>query len=168
MNALHSIPNQTCIEVFGDFHKFLNPDGVPTIFWEEEILTHILLPAPLPLAWNHSRTVSGISCHKLIAPFLSKALNDIHSMPEVWDTINDYGGCYTFRLQRKSSSSLSKHCWAIAIDLDVGDNPFSKEPKVHPHVIECFENNGFIWGGNFPIGRKDGMHFEFADLSRIT
>lgn len=156
------------IEVFGDFRPHLNLEGLPEATWEEEILTYLNLPNPLPLAWDHDRAVSNIRCHYKIDKFLRQALSDLHSIPEVWATINDFGGVYAFRLQRRSNSNISSHAWAMAIDLDVGDNPFGKMPKVHPTTVEIFHSNGFVWGGNFPIGRKDGMHFEFADLSKLT
>ena len=93
------------IEVFGDFTPYLNDEGVPSIFWEEEILTSIVLPSPLSLSWNEDKKVSRIRCHKKISRFLLQSLNDIHSNSQVWNTINDFGGVYNFRLQRKSKSS---------------------------------------------------------------
>lgn len=155
------------IKYFGDYRPFCNEEGIPSIFWEEDILTTIALPAPLPLSYNKAKDVSNIRCHKKIAGFLLSALNEIYQDKEVWDTINDYGGCYNFRSQRKSKT-LSAHCWAIAIDLDVGDNPFSATPKVHPKVVDIFNNHGFIWGGLFPKGRIDGMHFEFYDIRKLS
>jgi hypothetical protein len=166
--TLRSLPLAETKEVFGDFTPYLSEEGVPSIFWEEEILTQITLPVPIPLAWNKKVLVSKVRCHEKIAGFLHCALVDAHQIPDVWSTINDFGGIYNFRVQRRSMSKLSKHCWGIAIDLDVGDNPFSKKPQVHPKLVEIFHCYGFLWGGNFAEGRKDGMHFEFADLSKIT
>jgi len=155
-------------KVFGDFNEYLNIDGNINATWERKILTYIPLPKSLPLAWNKSVRVHRISCHFLIADFLQKALEEISKHQSVWDTINDYGGVYSFRMQRESGS-VSRHSWATAIDLDVGDNPFKAIPNVHPRIVEIFLKNGFLWGGSdiFPEGRKDGMHFEFADLSKI-
>lgn len=164
--TLTKLSDEQIVSIFGDFGPYLNEEGIPSIFWEELILIPILLPAPLPLSWDKSKLVSGIKCHKLIAPHLSKALTELYAIPEVWSTINDYGGCYNFRPQRKSKK-LSRHAWAIAIDLDVTDNPFSKTPIVHPTIIKIFEDNGFLWGGNFPISRRDGMHWEFCDISKL-
>ena len=155
-------------EVFGDFTPYLSSEGVPSANWEKKILTVITLPSSLPLAWNHKQIATTIRCHKLIAPNLYKALADAYSMPEVWATINDFGGCYMFRLKRSSTSKLSSHCWAIAIDLDVGDNPFSKTPQVHPKLVEIFKAHGFIWGGLFSGKSIDGMHFEFNDLGKLN
>lgn len=157
------------IEVFGDFHPFLNIDGMPSRGWEESILTRINLPSSLPLAWNHTIKVRQIACHKKIAPFLKQALGALLlDQSEVWNTINDYGGAYAFRLQRNSANKLSSHCWGVAIDLDVGDNPFGKTPQVHPRVVEIFRACGFLWGGHFKGYRQDGMHFEFYDIGRLT
>jgi hypothetical protein len=165
---LSTLSYEQKIEVFGDFTPYINEEGLPNLFWEEEILTTITMPASLPLSWDNSKLVRNIRCHKKIARFLLQALNDVYSYPVVWETINDYGGCYNFRLQRKSTNSLSSHCWGIAIDLDVGDNPFGRTPIVHPKLVDIFETNGFVWGGNFKRGRIDGMHFEFSDLRKLT
>lgn len=161
------LTQEKIIEVFGDFHPYLNEEGHISQGWPDSILSAINLPSPLPLSWNKSLTVKRISCHKLITEFLSNALDNIYSQPDIWNTINDYGGCYNFRLQRKDPKTLSHHCWGIAIDLDVGDNPFGRNPQVDRKVVELFREQGFIWGGTFPQKRIDGMHFEFADLSKL-
>ena len=163
-----SLTDEEIIREFGDFSPYLNHEGIPSVGWEQSILQFITLPAPLPLAWNKEIKVYRIQCHKRIASQLKAALLSIYDYPSSWETINDYGGCYNFRLQRKSRSSLSKHCWAIAIDLDVGDNPFGKDPKVDPLVRNIFEEHGFIWGGIFPKKRVDGMHFEFVDIQKLS
>ena len=152
------------IEAFGDFKPHLNAEGVPGPSWEAEILVPFELPAPLPLVWDPKIQVSKARCHKLVKPFLQEALAEIHGIPGLWKTINDFGGIYNFRPVRKTKDFLSKHCWGIAIDLDVGDNPYGYNPKVHPRVWEIFRTYGFVWGGTFPMLRRDGMHFEFADL----
>ena len=155
------------IRNFGNFVPYLDAEGKPSIFWEEEILTSILLPAPLPLSWNPDVKVSNIKCHKKIAPFLLQALHECYDTFGVWNTVNDYGGCYNFRVQRKSTKVISRHAWAIAIDLDVRDNPFGKSSSVNPRTVEIFKNNGFMWGGNFSARRVDPMHFEFVDITRL-
>jgi hypothetical protein len=155
------------IENFGNFLPYLDIEGKPTIFWEEEILKSITLPAPLPLSWSPNIKVPVIKCHKKIAPFLIQALHECYNTFGVWNTINDYGGCYNFRVQRKANKTPSRHCWAIALDLDVRDNPFGKSSAVNPQTVKIFEENGFMWGGNFSAKRVDPMHFEFADLGRL-
>jgi len=158
---------QEKIYYFGDYQPYLTSEGRITRAWELEILTLIDLPAPLPLSFNLDQKVTKISCHKKISIHLKNALDQLFALPNVWSTINNYGGCYNFRLQRKSKSELSAHCWGIAIDLDVTDNPFGRCPQVDPMTIKIFRDNGFIWGGLFRGNRVDGMHFEFADSTRL-
>lgn len=161
-----SLREDQVIEVFGDFNPYLTQEGIPSAKWESKILTYIDIPG-LPLAWNKEIVVNRIRCHKLIAPFLAAAIHDLHCIPLVWNTINDFGGVYQFRAQRRTRGMLSRHSWGIAIDLDVGDNPFGHTPKVHPITIEIFQSHGFLWGGTFTGTRRDGMHFEFVDIKRL-
>jgi hypothetical protein len=155
------------IAAFGNPRLHVREDGTMKPSWEMEILQRIDLPKALPLAWDHAIAVTHIRCHRKIAPWLDLALQAAAAAPGVWSTINDYGGCYEWRKQRRSPRVLSRHCWAIAIDLDVGDNPFGATPKVHPELRRLFGEHGFAWGGSFPLRRRDGMHFEFADLSKL-
>lgn len=152
------------IEVFGDFKPYLTGDGSIIPEWEKKILVPVDLPAPLPLVWQPEVKVKQSRCHKLIKPHLEAALNAAFKEPGVWETVNDFGGVYNFRIQRKTKEVLSRHCWGIAIDIDVGDNPYGANPKVHPKLWEIFRSYGFVWGGTFNKARRDGMHFEFADL----
>jgi hypothetical protein len=121
----------------------------------------------LPLAWDHALSATRFRCHYKLTSIFTAVMADLFNHTEAWASINDFGGCYEFRKQR-GASVLSRHAWGIAIDLDVGDNPFGKTPKVHPVTLEVFTNHGFVWGGTFPLKRRDGMHFEFADLSRLS
>jgi hypothetical protein len=164
---LKRLTDEEVIKYFGDYSRFLRDDGTVTYSWEIEILRTIPLPAPLPLSWNPNVKVNYIKCHRLIVPYLLAVFNELYSKPELWGTINDYGGCYMFRASR-GTKSPSRHCHAIAIDLDVCDNPFKKKPNVHPGVIDVFAKHGFMWGGHFNYKRIDGMHWEFANASLLT
>lgn len=150
------------LAAFWDPSPFLDEEGRPSAYWEAHILERFKLPAPLPLAWDTARKVSTIGCHRLVAPELQRIFAKLHSQPKVWATINDYGGCYAWRTNRNNPKKRSRHCWAIAIDLDVQDNPNKDEtPEVAPEVIAAFAAEGWAWGGNkklFPT--PDPMHFE--------
>jgi len=162
------LSTEQVIAAFGDPAKYLNAEGMPGREWEDEILAWCPLPAPLPLSWERSRTVERFRCHRLVRNSLKAALAAVYAVPEAWATVNDFGGCYAWRVQRKAAKILSRHCWGIAVDLDVGDNPFGREPQVHPMTLASFEAHGFAWGGRFSPRRRDGMHFEFADLGKIS
>ena len=166
MKELRILTDEWVKKIFGDPAPFLNAEGRPGAKWEREILQFISLPAPLPLAWDRSILVKKIRCHKRIALWLKTALDQIYLVPSLWDTINDFAGCYEWRLSRKSRK-LARHSWAIAIDLDACDNPFGRKPRVAPEIVDIFTKCGFVWGGTFPPQRIDGMHFEFADVERL-
>jgi hypothetical protein len=75
-----------------------------------------------------------------------------------------FGGCYAPRNVRGSSSKLSTHAFAAAIDLDPEHEPMNRNHVSHmPQVvIDAFKAEGAFWGGDF-INRQDPMHFQFAD-----
>lgn len=93
--------------------------------------------------------VARFRCHRLLVSAFEGSLAAAHAVSEAWQTVNDFGGCYAFRANRRNRARLSTHCWGAAIDLDVCDNPQGREPRVHPAVIRAFEDRGFIWGGRF-------------------
>jgi hypothetical protein len=147
---------QTTEEViakYGDPAKYLREDGSVGATWENLILDSFTLPKPIPLAWGGVAT--KISCHKLVKPELDSLFKKLAQFSNVWDTITDYGGCYNFRQNRFNSSSVSRHAWGIAIDIDVKHSP-------HPLIIQGFYDVGWIWGGWF--SKPDAMHFEKAAL----
>jgi hypothetical protein len=79
------------------------------------------------------------------------------------DNLHWFGGCYAPRNVRGSSTKLSTHAFAAAIDLDPEHNPMnrshaSRMPQV---VIDAFVAEGAFWGGCFR-SRQDPMHFQFA------
>ena len=152
------------IAQFGDPTPYLNEDGTISPQWETTILGWATLPQPLPLSWNRSVKVRRFRCHYRIVPSLQAALTAIAKLPDAWDSINDFGGCYAWRPMRRSKSNkLSRHGWGIALDIDVADNPFGRTPQVNKTVLEIFQEHGYFWGGNFPLSRRDGMHFEPSD-----
>jgi len=155
------------VRLFGDPVPHIGPDGLIMRSWEQSILDSAELPAPLPLSWNRAVEVRRFKCHRLLVPHFEAALKRIFQSPEAWASIGDFGGCYAYRAQRGTRDTLSTHCWGIAIDLDVADNPMGGAPRVHERTIESFEMEGFLWGGRFAGKRRDPMHFEFADPSKL-
>lgn len=153
------------IEAFGDPMPWIREDGTVGREWEARMTTVLL---PKPLAYLDGRhKVTRIRCHVRIAGIVGAVYADLAGDAVAWASIGDFGGCYVFRLQRRSNKP-SRHSWGIALDQDCADNPFGRAPKVERRVLEIFDAHGFAWGGTFGRGRTDGMHFEFADLSRLA
>ncbi len=80
-----------------------------------------------------------------------------------------WGGSFVPRRMR-GSSSLSRHSWGIAFDINPAENPFGKEPAPSGkrgsvrELAPVFERHGFAWGGRWSPSRRDGMHFEIARI----
>lgn len=138
-------------------------------------LTTITLPYPMRIAWDTSKTVSKIQCHKLIAPNLIGVFEDIlgyYGIDKIRTLgIDLYGGCVNVRPKRGTEKwkkpIWSAHAYGIAIDLDPARNglktkwkdaQFSK--KEYEVMVGAFYKHGF-----FSYGKErnfDAMHFEIA------
>lgn len=131
----------------------------------------ILIPLsyPMRIAWDTSKTVSRMQCHRLAAFQFIKVFDSLLAEYGYDDIkrlgIDLFGGCVNVRTMRGSTTKWSRHSWGIAIDLDPARNglktkkpiaQFSK-PEYKP-MLDIFNQNGFISYGvdkNF-----DWMHFE--------
>lgn len=150
-------------------------------------LTTIVPPFPMVLAWDPAKPVSKITCHRKVATPLFNVLKDIlyaYGETRVKQLgINLFGGCLNHRPQRgleaKYSKALaaknyqlaytylSRHSWAIAIDLDPARNALkTRAPKAqfskpeYRQMVDSFYNNGFIGYGR--ERNNDYMHFEIG------
>lgn len=144
-----------------------NRDGSPDASWEAANITRLIPPYGMVLAWDTSKTVSGIRVHRKCAESLGRALGDILNHYGSQAAVEAarmhlYGGAYTFRLKR-GGSTLSNHSWGSAIDLDPANNGFGRVWKPNTSmmpmaVVEIFKARGWGWGGLW--GTADAMHFE--------
>ena len=135
-------------------------------------LTTLHLPYPMRIAWDLSKTVTKISCHKLIADNLRAVFDDLlshYGLPKIQELgIDLFGGCVNVRLMRGSKTKWSRHSWGIAVDLDPARNQLKENhttarfarPEYKP-MIDIFYKHGFKG-----LGReqdRDWMHFEIAE-----
>ena len=131
--------------------------------------TIINLPYPMRIAWDLSKKISRIQCHKLAAKDFTNVFTQIistYGFNEIQRLgIDLYGGCVNVRKMRGSTTKWSRHSWGIAIDLDPDRNglrtnwinsQFSK-PEYKP-MIDIFYANGFMSYGK--ERNYDSMHFE--------
>ena len=139
---------------------------------DPEQLTTLHLPYPMRIAWDLSKTVTKISCHKLIADNLRAVFDDLlshYGLPKIQELgIDLFGGCVNVRLMRGSKTKWSRHSWGIAIDLDPARNQLKETKKTarfarpeYQPMIDIFYKHGFVG-----LGReqdRDWMHFEVKD-----
>lgn len=139
----------------------------------EGYLTYITLPYPMRLAWDKSRFVTRMSCHKLVADkFLAvfKEILEVYGQPKIQELgIDIYGGCFNFRKMR-GGNEWSRHSWGIAIDLDPERNKLTETALTarfakddYKKMIDIFYKHGFV-----SLGREknyDWMHFEYSQIA---
>lgn len=105
-----------------------------------------------------------IYCNIDIIDPLSKAFKNLIDRNKI-DELHTWDGCFCIRSQRRSITIISKHSWAVAVDVNASENPMGHEPKLSPEFVQCFIDAGFDWGGNFKTV-KDGMHFQLKELPK--
>jgi hypothetical protein len=145
---------------FGDIFQYILPDHTLDPRWQADFLVRIALPFALPLSWDKSRTVTVMTCHKLMADVFTGVFGHIQSSG-LQEKITSFGGCFSFRPQR-TGTKLSAHSWGIAIDLNPGSNAQGTEGNMDPGVIKVFRAARFEWGGNWQGKVRDPMHFQFC------
>jgi hypothetical protein len=132
-------------------------------------ITSIKLPYPMLIAWDKSKSVTKIQCHKLVASNLISVFADLlsfYGLKKIHDLgIDIFGGCYNVRLMRGSKTKWSRHSWGIAIDLDPERNGYKVKWKnsqfskpEYAYMVNSFYRHGF-----FNLGKErnfDAMHFE--------
>jgi len=145
---------------FGDIFQFLLPDHTLDARWQSEFLTRMTLPFPLVLSWDKSRTVTEMTCHKLMAESFTGVFEGIQAA-NLQETVTSFGGCFSFRPQR-TGTKLSAHSWGIAIDLNPETNAQGTAGDMDSGVINIFRKAGFEWGGDWQGRVRDPMHFQFC------
>lgn len=136
-------------------------------------LVKVKLPYKMRLAWDKSKKVTSILCHKKVANSMKSIFKDIlkhYGYGEIVRLGLDlYGGCYNKRKMR-GANRWSMHSWGIAVDLD----PSHNQLRMHkPKARFSHKDYDAFWGivekyGATSLGREkdyDWMHFQFARRS---
>jgi hypothetical protein len=145
---------------FGDIFGYIAADHTLDSRWQTEFLARIVLPFPMTLCWDHSQTLSAITCHKLLATSFTGVFNRIQSSG-LQSKVTSFGGCFSFRSQR-TGTKLSTHAWGIAIDLNPETNAQGTAGDMDAGLISIFRDAGFKWGGDWQGRSRDPMHFQFC------
>lgn len=148
------------VKAFGDPRPLVRPDGTMSPLWESGILANTPpLRFSIPLGWDKRHQVTRIRCHRLIVDQMWRVFERIHERG-LQNEVKTFDGTYAWRTQRGNASKISCHAWGIAIDLNAFENQLGTEGEMHPGIVECFEGEGFLWGGRF--SRPDPQHWQFA------
>lgn len=154
-------PSPTPFPTSSNITAFYGPHGVPGGYTPPT--KTIILPFPI---YYEGSKVAKLSPHEKCADSLLRVFERI---AEVYPTqglrdkagITTYDGLYNPRKMR-GGSSWSMHSWAIAIDLNAGENgnstPWPTKATMPLEVMECFAREGWTAAGAF--WSRDAMHFE--------
>ena len=73
----------------------------------------------------------------------------------------DCGGCDRHPIA--VSDTAFNHFWAVDVDINRHDNPFTMGNRhdLPTHVARMWNQYGFAWGGDYRGPKRDWMHFEF-------
>lgn len=110
--------------------------------------------------------VGGVKFHKDGANQLRRAFAE--AGPELTrSVVTSWCGSYVARMIRGSDTLVSAHTFGTSFDISCNDLRFreyvnlSERPDLE-RFIHIFEQNGFLWGGNFRT--PDPMHFELFEF----
>jgi hypothetical protein len=148
------------IATFGNIYEYIGPGGQLAPRWQSDFLAKASFPFPLRLAWDPSRVIVQMTCHRLMTGIYASVFAGIQK-DGLESKIASFGGCFAFRPQR-TGSKLSTHCWGIAIDLNPGSNLQGSAGNMDRGLVEIFRNAGFQWGGDWEGKARDPMHFQFC------
>lgn len=136
-------------------------------------LVSMNLPYPMVIAWDPGKTVTKITCHRLVKDSISRVLTNVHTVYGIEKIralrLHYFGGCFNYRLMR-GGTQLSTHSWGIALDFDPENNQLQwgrdRALFAKPDYInwwECWEKEGWV-----SLGRQrnyDWMHVQAAKLN---
>lgn len=86
------------------------------------------------------------------------------------DLVISWAGSFYPRFVRGDNKNLSNHTWGTAFDINAPQNWLWKQPAAIGQkgcllpLVPIANFFGFFWGGHYRQ-RKDGMHFELANLT---
>lgn len=119
---------------------------------------------PFPMFYDGKRVLRS-RCHYKVKDSLLRILGEIGTRwvnhRGILEDAEDYGGIYNFRKMR-GGSSISRHSWGIAIDLDPDDNglkmPWPTQADMPLEIMEAFAREGWMCAGAF--WGRDAMHMQ--------
>ena len=136
---------------FGEFAY--RPDAGDQFVQDDAWQAANLVTVDLPL-------IGTARCHRAIAAALAGALGEVvnANLASLVDP-DGFAGCWNARTTR-SGTSISRHAWGVAVDLNVGDNPTGMTSVQDPRLLAIFARWGFTDGSTWLV--PDAGHFEYV------
>ena len=165
------VGNEALWEVFGKFSYVASPlrhneeHITVTDNWVEENIVSVNIPQ-----------LASVKDGSTIVAFHKKAKDQLQKLWNDWESaglihlVKTWNGSYDPRFRRGSSTILSNHAFGSAFDINAKWNELGEIPALVGEkgcvreLVQIANDNGFYWGGHFPIDFLDGMHFEVAVL----
>ncbi len=117
--------------------------------WQADNLVTVELPI-----------IGAARCHRAVVDALAGALGEVVSanLAGLVDP-EGFAGCWNPRTTR-SGTSISRHAWGVAIDLNFPRNPTGLSSIQDPRLVAIFERWGFTEGSGWLV--PDAGHFEYV------
>ena len=144
-----------------------NPEAIKIIDgWEKTNIEKIVIPQLVNI--SGAPRSGSVSFHAKVAVQIRDAFQAVDDAG-LADRILSWGGSWVPRYIRGSRRTLSNHAWGTAFDINVPQNYLGTRPALKGQkgsvreMAPIFTQFGLFWGGWYSR-RKDGMHFEIAQL----
>jgi len=149
------LPSAHIKDRFGEFsHRRGSGDDIEQDpGWQAQNLVAVELPV-----------VGTTRCHRLVVDALAGALAEVEAanLAGLIDP-DGFSGCWNPRTTR-GGTSLSRHAWGVAVDINVGANPTGLASVQDPRLIAIFDRWGFTEGSTWLV--PDAGHFEYVSAPR--
>ncbi|HEX6165540.1 MAG TPA: M15 family metallopeptidase, partial [Acidimicrobiales bacterium] len=121
--------------------------------WQDRTLVTVDLPI-----------IGQARCHRGVADALAGALGEVASanLASLIDR-DGFAGCWNARTTR-AGTSVSRHAWGVAVDLNFGANPTGLASVQDPRLVAIFRRWGFTDGSGWLV--PDAGHFEYVSPPR--
>lgn len=146
-----------------------NPEAIRILNgWEADNIVTVTLPQLAGVQGVHRD--GRVRIHR-------KAAAQLVALWAAWEKrgllarVRTYAGAYVPRFIRGSRTVLSNHAFGTAFDVNAAWNALGAQPALAGmpgcllDLVPVAHEYGFYWGGHFT--RRDGMHFEVAQLRRL-
>lgn len=155
--------------IYGRFRWKANGSQFITILgnWVEQNITTVHIPELSGCNTYGGKFNGRVRWHRKGVEQLQRAWAEIGKQGFCDDVVM-WGGSFVPRRMR-GASSLSRHSWGTAFDINPSENPFRGKPAPQGkrgcvlRLVPILEKHGFAWGGRW-LGNCDGMHFELAKV----